>query len=122
MVFYGHWWALTIGLMAMWRQEDHRNRLALAMACISIPTALKSLQIGGGYQLYFLIEHVIMAVVGALIAKQWVMWWGIVATVLAILYFLRGYTFMALLFVGVLLIVFVIWRLTKSDNNQSEDK
>ena len=38
---------------------------------------------------------------------------AISSVVLAVLYFLRDYTFLAPLFLGILLIIFVVWRLTK---------
>ena len=47
--------------------------------------------------------------------KQWAMWWGIIATVVAVVYFLRNYTAFALLFIGLLPIVFVIWRLLRTN-------
>lgn len=118
-VLYGHWWALTVGLVAMWR-HDVKWRVGVAMAFITLPTGLLALTGNTNYQLFFLIEHIILAVAGALTRKQWVMWWSIAATIVAILYFLRTYTFMALLFIGILLIVFVVWRLTKSGNHTPE--
>lgn len=113
LVVYGHWWALTIAFVALWRSIDYKTRLMVALGFVTASTGIYALMDKPGYSLVFLIEHVIILVAGAMLRQQWAMWWGIVATVIAILYFLRDFTFLALLFLGFLLIVFVIWRLTK---------
>lgn len=115
-VMYGHWWALTIAFVASWRSTDVKLRLMIALGFVTASSGLYALTGESGYSLIFLIEHVIVVVAGAMLRQQWAMWWGIVATVLAILYFLRDFTVLALLFLGFLLIVFVIWRLTKVGN------
>lgn len=115
-VMYGHWWALTIAFVATWRSTDMQMRLMIALGFVTASSGLYALTGESGYSLLFLIEHVVVAVVGAMMRQQWAMWWGIAATVLAILYFLRDFTVLALLFLGFLLIVFVIWRLTKVGN------
>lgn len=115
-VMYGHWWALTIAFVATWRSTDVKLRLMVALGFVTASSGLYALTGQPGYSLIFLIEHVIVAVAGAMLRQQWAMWWGIAATVLAILYFLRDFTVLALLFLGFLLIVFVIWRLTKVGN------
>lgn len=113
-VFYGHWWALVIAFVAWWRKgADYQVRLMGAMVLVTGSTGVYALMGIPGYSLVFLIEHLIVLTVGAVLRQQWVMWWGIIAVIVAVLYFLRGFTFLALLFLGFLLILFVIWRLTK---------
>ena len=113
LVVYGHWWAITIALVAYWRKDNYKIRLMVALGFVTGSTGIYALMDQPGYSLVFLIEHVLIVVAGAMLRQQWAMWWGIVATVIAILYFLRDFTFLALLFLGFLLILFVIWRLTK---------
>lgn len=113
LVVYGHWWAAVIGLMAWWRRGDIRLRSMLALAFVTGSTGIYALEGRDGYSLVFLIEHVLVLIGGAMLRKQWAMWWGIIATVIAVLYFLRNYTFLVLLFLGFLLILFVMWRLGK---------
>jgi len=114
LVFYGHWWALVIALVAWWRKgADCQVRLMGAMVLVTGSTGVYALMGIPGYSMVFLIEHLIVLTSGALLRQQWVMWWGATAVIAAILYFLRGFTFLALLFLGFLLILFVIWRLTK---------
>lgn len=111
-VAYGHWWAATIALVAVWRKQLH-TRLIVALAFITGSSGIYALIGAEGYSLLFLVEHLIVLVAGAVLRKQWAMWWGVIAVVVAILYFLRNFTALALLFLGFLLILFVIWRLLK---------
>ena len=111
---YTHWWAITLIAAALWRKE-YQQRMRLGLACITVPTGLFALAEGGGYTLVFLIEHMIMALSGAVLGRQWVMWWGIGAVLVAILYFLRDYTVVMLLFLGLTLILFVVWRLLRRE-------
>lgn len=112
---YGHWWALTLGLVAYWQRGDKNTtlRFVLAVAALTIGSGIMALSSGGGYQLIFLVEHVILLVIGALSRTSWLLWWGLAATVLAVLYFLRSSLFLSLLFLGLTLISIVIWRLIR---------
>lgn len=114
LVVYAHWWAITIGLVALWR-GNYKIRAVIGIGFVTVSSGLYALFGEPGYSLLFLIEHLIVAVVGALIRQQWLLWWGVVAVVLSVLYFLRGYAYLVLLFLGFLLILFVIWRLVKFD-------
>lgn len=113
MVVYGHWWAAVIGAIAWWRIQNRQLRAIVALSLVTGSTGIYALMSEPGYPLIFLIEHLIILTVGALSRASWVMWWGLVATILAVLYFLRDYTFLAPLFLGVLLIIFVVWRLIR---------
>jgi hypothetical protein len=110
LVAYGHWWALVIAYMAVQR-HDTRTRLIVALSFVTVSTGLYALGGESGYDMLFLVEHLAVLVAGAMLRKQWLMWWGIVSTVLAVLYFLRSYTALALLFLGFVIILIVIWRL-----------
>lgn len=112
MLVYAHWWAITVFLFALWRRDENA-RLIIALGLVTAASGYYALTSSGGYALLFLFEHLTMAIVGAVLRRQWVMWWGVGASVLAVLYFLRDYTFLALLFLGFLLILFVVWRLLK---------
>lgn len=114
-VFYAHWWALIVAMIAVVRRQGVRLRLIIAMSFVSLSSGLYALGQGGGYQLLFLAEHLGLLVIGALRQKTWAIWWGIAASALAILYFLRSYTFLWLGFLGLLLIGIVVWRLMRSN-------
>lgn len=113
MVVYGHWWAIAIAMMAWWRAEDRQVRAMIALGLVTASTGIYALAGEPGYSLVFLVEHLIILIFGALLRKSWVMWWGLVATVVAVLYFLRDYAFLAPLFLGMILIIFVVWRLVR---------
>ncbi|MDB5186651.1 MAG: hypothetical protein JWM07_123, partial [Candidatus Saccharibacteria bacterium] len=115
-VVYAHWWAIVLALVAMMRQLYRRERLIVAMGFVTLSSGLYALMNGGNYQLLFLIEHLALLVVGALLSKSWAIWWGISASALAVLYFLRNYTFLLLGFLGLLLIAIVVWRLMRNSS------
>jgi len=112
-VFYAHWWALTLAAIAIWRHEL-TTRLIVAMAFVTASTSIYALGEGDMYQLLFLSEHVALLIAGFLLKKQWALWWGVIASVLAVLYFLRDVAFLAFAFLGIVVIGVVIWRLSKS--------
>ncbi len=112
-VFYAHWWALTIGLIGLWRRQL-RQRLIIAIGLVTASTGLYALSEGGFYQLLFLAEHLVLLIVGALRNKRWATWWGLVATVLAVLYFLKDVAFLAFGFLGLIVIGIVVWQLSRT--------
>ena len=113
LVVYGHWWAVTIALMAWWRSDNYKPRAIVALSLVTGSTGIYALMGEPGYPMLFLVEHLVVLIAGAVLRKAWAMWWGVISVVLAVLYFLRDYTFLAPLFLGILLIIFVVWRLTK---------
>lgn len=117
-VFYAHWWALTAALVALWRGQL-TTRLIVGMSFITASTGIYALAEGGFYQLLFLAEHIVLLVAGVLLSKQWAIWWGLIASVLAVLYFLRDIAFLAFAFLGLVVIGIVIWRLTKVGHDNS---
>lgn len=113
-VFYAHWWALVIVLTGWWRGLGQRSLHAIAaMAILSAGVGSQAL-VSGSYQLLFLGEHLALLVAGVVYQRQWAIWWGLVASVLAVLYFLRDYTFLWLGFLGLVLIGIVVWRLGRT--------
>jgi hypothetical protein len=109
---YAHWWALILILVTVWRRDGATQlRLIIATGFITFSTGFMALTDGGIYQAVFLLEHVALLVIGALTRTSWALWWGLVATVLAVLYFLRSSLFLSLLFLGLTLLGIVIWRL-----------
>ena len=112
-VFYAHWWAIIVALAAFSRQAHRSLRLVVAMSFVTVFSGVYALTSGASYQILFLIEHLSLLVGGALLSKSWAIWWGIGASAVAILYFLRGYTFFMLGFLGLLMIAIVVWRLMR---------
>ncbi len=115
-IVYGHISAVALLCVALWRRRDARVRTGFYVAAATALTggaAWSAFNDGTIYQLIFLVEHIIILIIGGL--KQWqkVVWWGVGASVAAILYFLRDYFFLWLAFLGVVLITIVIWRLSR---------
>lgn len=118
-VAYAHWWAITIAMIAFISSTAKQTRLIIAMSLVTLSSGIFALAEGGYYQLLFLIEHLTLLVAGALLSKSWAIWWGIAASTIAILYFLREYTFLWLGFLGLLMIGIVVWRLLRSGNSHA---
>ena len=114
-VVYAHWWAITIALTAWGMRLPGLVRYQLAVGCITVVVGMLALAEGGWYSLLFLIEHLGLLLVGALSGYRWAMWWGVVASGLAIMYFLRDYVYVWLGLLGLVLTAIVIWRLVTSD-------
>ncbi|RYF29528.1 MAG: hypothetical protein EOO17_00910 [Chloroflexi bacterium] len=114
LVFYAHWWAITVVVIAYLRHELI-PRAVIAMGVITTITASYALLYGEGYSLLFLVEHLALLIAGFVYGKSWAVWWGVVAASAAVLYFLRDIAFLAFAFLGILLIGIVIWRLSKSN-------
>lgn len=113
-VFYAHWWAVVIGAAALVRRTNRSTCAIVAMGFVTLSSGIYALAFGGWYQILFLTEHLALLVIGAFAARNWAIWWGIAAAAVAILYFLREYTFLWLGFLGLLMIAIVVWRLMRS--------
>lgn len=117
LVFYAHWWAITVAIIAYW-QRQLIPRAVIAMGIITTITASYALMYGEGYSLLFLVEHLALLVAGFVYGKSWAVWWGVVAASMAVLYFLRDIAFLAFAFLGILLIGIVIWRLSRTNKSE----
>lgn len=120
LVYYAHWWAIVIALVAIFRKL-YIPRLMIAMAFITAVTGSYALSDGNSYSLLFLIEHIVLVIAGVVTSKSWAIWWGVAASAMAILYFLRDIAFLAFSFLGLLLIGFVMWRLSRPNSNSSHN-
>jgi hypothetical protein len=118
-VAFAHWWALTIAVIGLMSSTYRRTRFVVAMSFITLSSGIFALSEGSYYQPLFLVEHLALLVTGALRSKSWAIWWGISASTVAILYFLREYTFLWLGFLGLLMIAIVVWRLLRSGSAHS---
>lgn len=120
---YGHITAATLLGVALWRRYHQQSRVGhyfLAAGSLTLGAAVSAFTDLAIYQLVFLIEHIVILIVGGLRQWQEVVWWGVASTVAAILYFLRDYFFLWLAFLGIVLIAIVIWRLSKINKTTSE--
>ncbi len=117
-LIYTHWWALTIGALAGFRlfisdKQNAQNWLFVSLCVLSIPTGLKALDNPESYQFVFLMEHVVLLVVGGLFSYRPVVLWGASGIGLAVLYWLKDQTYILLGLLGIGLIGFAVWRLLR---------
>lgn len=115
---YTHWWAATVGAMALLRlqegmREDAKNRGIIALAVLSLPTGLAALSDPDTYQMLFLIEHLAIAVGGYMLNKKIALQWGVVGMILAVIWLLKGYTYILLALMAIALICLAVWRLLR---------
>lgn len=121
-VFYAHWWAATILLVAWWRKRTGQSteyRPMLAVGIVSASVGIAALSEGGMYQLLFLVEHVGLLVIGVLLHRQWAVWWGVIGAVAAVLYFIKDFVYLWLALLGIGLIALVIWQLVRMSKKDS---
>lgn len=110
-VFYAHWWAATIFAVGQWFGKGSVTRTIVALAFITASSGIYALAEGGVYQVLFLAEHVAILLGGALLDRRWALWWGLIGSVLAVLWFLKDVLFLAFAFLGLVVIGVVMWRL-----------
>lgn len=114
---YVHIWAAVIALMGVYRSDvgslSRLARFKVGMAVLTLFVGLQALSSGGIYSALFLVEHVLLLGLGALFNAQWAVRWGIIASVLAVMYYLRESAYMVFAVLGLVVISFVVWRLSK---------
>lgn len=112
-VVYAHLWASVLAAAGYIRRQGI-YRYVLALALLTLVVGLQALEVGGYYSLLFLVEHVVLATLGALYNKPWALRWGVIASILAVFYYLKDIPFLAFTALGAGLIAFVIWRLKRA--------
>ena len=117
LLMYTHWWAAVLGLAMLINlgkpKDQQLVRGIIGLALFSFPTGLFALSQGEGYQLLFLLEHIGLTIVGAMTNKKLAVQWGAIGVGLALLWLLKGYTYVLLALLAFGLIGFAIWRLLK---------
>lgn len=113
---YTHLWALLLAGYAVWRngladREGEKTYTIVALCTLSIPLLLAALNASGEtYGWLLIIEHVLLMIIGIVVNRRYVMWWGLGIATLAVLYQLRdlpfaGLGFLALVVIGVALYI-----------------
>lgn len=116
---YSHMWAGLFAAFA-WRRYilQHKQEADtytwLSLSVATIPFALLLVNgLGLYYGWIFITEHILIALFGSVIRKANVMWWGLCATVLAVLYQLRELQFIALGVLSLFVLGVAIYLTTK---------
>lgn len=119
-LLYTHLWALLAFALAYLykvngRSGQARGRLVIGLIALSIPTLGTALSDGGGAQLLFLLEHVVLVIVGLVYAYRVATWWGAAGVTMAVLYMLKGYTSLLTIVIGLAVIGAVVYVIIHSD-------
>jgi hypothetical protein len=117
---YTHWWAGVVGAMALLRRQsgqsqDSHTRGIIALLLLSVPTGFMALAEPDSYQLLFLLEHVVLTVIGFVTNRKLILKWGVVGIVLALFKLLMGYTYVLLFLLAIGLIALAFWRLLRKN-------
>ncbi|MCC3277933.1 hypothetical protein LJ754_01985 [Arthrobacter sp. zg-Y40] len=112
------YWACVLAAMAGYeflRRREQRGTafLTVSAAILSASGLLTVISGGGGKQLWALVAHAGLLAFGLLASRRLFTMWGAAGVVLAVLWYLRGYTFLLLALLGVGLIALAVWRLTR---------
>ncbi len=119
---YAHWWfAVMVGLAYLYYRDGKRSsakaRVIVGLSIISFVCGMGALFAssfnGISYKLIFLIENIILLIVGLVSSRKLFTIWGAVCVALAVMWLLGGYTFFLLAFLGFILIGVAIYALIK---------
>ncbi|MCQ1955292.1 hypothetical protein NNX39_02060 [Arthrobacter sp. zg-Y826] len=112
-----YWAAVLAGFAAyeFLRKRDQRGTMVLGVSAVILSSSGLSTVIfgGGGKQLWALVAHAGLLAFGLLASRRLFTLWGAAGVVLAVLWYLRGYTFLLLALLGIGLIALAVWRLTR---------
>lgn len=124
-LIYSHLWALlllTLSLLRLQRNEKNQfeGYLWSSLCVATLPFAVVLLSGASvSYGWIFIAEHVLMVVIGTAVRKASVIWWGLCATVLAVLYQLRELQFVALGVLSIFVLGVAIYMVTRHQKNLS---
>lgn len=112
-----YWACVFAGLAAFdfLRNRPQRGTLLLSVSATVLSTSglFTVITGGGGRQLWALVAHAGLLAFGLLASRRLFTLWGAAGVALAVLWYLRGYTFLLLALLGIGLIALAVWRLTR---------
>lgn len=112
------YWSVVLAGLAAWEYLRHRQDrgtlLLAASAVILSASGLGTVVSGGtGEQLWALVAHAGLLAFGLLASRRLFTVWGAAGVALAVLWYLRGYTFLLLALLAAGLIALAVWRLSR---------
>ncbi|UPO75806.1 hypothetical protein [Arthrobacter sp. Helios] len=119
------YWALVLAGLAAWqylrKRESSFTFLLGASAVILSGSGLTTIGSGGtAEQLWALVAHAGLLAFGLLASRRLFTIWGAAGVAFAVLWYLRGYTFLLLALLAAGLIALAVWRLTKVRSEPEE--
>jgi hypothetical protein len=112
------WWAVALALLTAWSftrgTRARGTRWLTASAAILSATGLTTVAGGTtGEQVWALCGHVVLLLAGVALSRRRFSLWGAIGIALALLWFLRGFTFLLLTVAALLLLGFAVWKLNR---------
>lgn len=124
---FTHVTAVLFAVYAYWRHiRDDRNAsdryLMLMLATATIPLLLQALDgtAGDVYGWWLIIEQIGFLILGILIGRRFVTFWGLYVAIGAVLYQLRHLGWAALALLALFVIGLAVYRLTRSDGTKRQ--
>jgi len=119
------YWAVVLAGLAAWeylrKRESSATFLLGASAVILSGSGLTTIGSGGtAEQLWALVAHAGLLAFGLLASRRLFTIWGAAGVALAVLWYLRGYTFLLLALLAAGLIALAVWRLTRVRSEPEE--
>lgn len=123
---YTHWWAIVFASLSYLyssagKQHGSKIRLIIALFMVSFFTgtaALGETYLSDiPYKSIFLAEHIAILIVGSVLSRKLITVWGAVGIILAVLWMLKGYSWVVLGFAALALIAFAVYALNKQSKN-----
>ncbi len=123
-ILLAHFWSISIVAISIIKKSlpesltdgEMESRLTLAYFVTTLAVGFQAL-IGAGYTLIFLFEQVMLLIMGNSLRYKWLVRYSTVAIALAVMYFVKDIPYLAFGLLGLCLIGFVFWKMTR----QKED-
>lgn len=123
---YTHWWAAVFaGLSYLYylvgKKKDAKPLLYIALVIMSFFTGMAALGAFGiseiPYQTIFLVEHILLLIVGLILSRRLFAIWGAVGAILSVLWTMKDQTYLLLASAAVVLIGFAVYALVKKSKS-----
>lgn len=116
LLVYSHSWAALALVLAVFRARRGEGQQSDAfvwgfLSAATIPFALMLLNptLGVGYGWLFIAQHTALVIIGAVLRRSNIIWWSLVATMLAVLYQMRELQFVALGLLSLFVLGIAAW-------------
>jgi hypothetical protein len=119
------WWVIAGALVAAYefvRGRDQRGTVVLAVAAggLSLSGFGTIILSDAGKQVWALLGHGGLLVAGVMLSRKLFTLWGAVGIALALLWFMRGFTFLLLAVAALALLAFAVWKLMRHGKQDAE--
>ncbi|GAA5227844.1 hypothetical protein [Paeniglutamicibacter antarcticus] len=120
-----YYWVITLALLAsyeFWRIRERNGTAVLSVSAglLSVTGVGTIISSSVAQQLVVLLSFTALLVFGLVTNRKIFTIWGAVGVSVAVLWFLRGFTFLLLLLIAVALIVLALWRLGKMNSSSQK--